>query len=720
MGHHVEKIGKNQEDIVIDGWESGSAPSPHRGLGNMQGVNIATETGEVMVSYNRVQQSQNSSASGAVGYASNNTLSFSPLPLPGQWITIANSSNPGVLPNGQYYVYQSGGNSVELSTSYANAVQNIIVSGFTSPLTASWSLYRIMGKAVQSAVESYYESASTIAYRYYILDVNGLVWVNDTGVVLILNQTWFLPDPTIQAPNGNAAGIAVFNGWIHIFIEDFIYVKETVLLGTRSNSVGTGWDILSILQTGNGLNTPPLSLNSHFAIVNQSNILTYCDGAFIGQIQSSSNSASTASTPIWSYAQWLPVLSGTQAQIVVQIGGSLPQVGSTITFTNSPGGSLPVGINYNQVYYVTSVTQAPNTNATLTVSTTLGGSNSSLAGGTGIQYFNTYDPQETLTGNPKTYIFVPEAVTLPFTAVSQSLCEIGNTLVIGTQSNIIYFFDETSTVPLATSFIPIAETNVSYLVNVNNFAYIFAGTKGNIYVTNGSAVSAVISVPDYCAGIPGSPSSYIEPYFTWGGAAFIRGRVYFSIQDQTAIKTGNCGGVWSFIPTQNIYVQQDTGISLRMEAQNSYGTFNGVATVILPAVNQSALGTQYWAAWTSSLSSPTYGIDFTDVIPFLGGSIVESESIPIGTLLNKKTFQQLEYKLSTPLALGESVLLKYRTTLTDTWHLPLGDVVQEPNNDLSGYYTVDFQNVQWLQIQATLNSTATNPSFVRLTEIRIR
>ena len=82
--------------------------------------------------------------------------------------------------------------------------------------------------------------------------------------------------------------------------------------------------------------------------------------------------------------------------------------------------------------------------------------------------------------------------------------------------------------------IPLPETNSVNMITVNNMLYVFAGNKGNIYVTNGSTASLVLSVPDYCAGIAGTQPSYFEPYFVWGDAMYMRGRVWFSILDQVA------------------------------------------------------------------------------------------------------------------------------------------------------------------------------------------
>lgn len=711
------KYEKDTGDIVFSGFENGIAASPHQGIGNLQAVNLQTEMGEVMCSYARVQQSQVGTLSSVftinVIDSSHLTTSFNL--TNGVWITIG-AGITGLTP-GNYYVVNSSGTSNTAATTFQiTATYNgSLSSGFTSG-SASGDFLRVMGQPVQGTNETYIDSNNVTQNRYYILDVNGLVWVYDTAVVTsgitgIIN--WFLPDPSVLASNANAGGIAVFNGYLHVFVGNKIYVKETVLLGIN-NAGSVGWDTF----TGGNLNSSANSMNSHFALVTQNNTLTYCDGAFVGTIESSSNSGTPATAPIWSYGQYGTTGSGSTTTITVanQIGGSNIINGSTVTFTSS--GTPPTGITVTDIYYVISANISGSA-VTFSISATPGGSAITLGVSTnGTQYFNTYKPS-TANSEP-TYIFSPQALTLPFTAVSQSLCEIGTEIVVGTQSNILYFWDEIA--PLPNNFIPLPENNSKYMVNVNNMAYIFAGSKGNIYITNGSTASAAISVPDYCAGVPGTPSSYIEPYFTWGGAAYIRGRVYFSIQDQTSTKTGNCGGVWSFVPTQNLFAGQDIGLSLRLEAQNSYGNYNGIANVILNSQNQNAIGPQYWAAWTSSLSSPTYGIDFSSVNPFTGGSIIETDIVPTGTILGsqKKSFSSIEVKLVTPLVSGETVAVNYRKNLTDAW-ASAGTVAEETANPLSVIISpLAFEKTQWLQLQEIATSTTGSPSFVRTTEIRLR
>jgi len=338
--------------------------------------------------------------------------------------------------------------------------------------------------------------------------------------------------------------------------------------------------------------------------------------------------------------------------------------------------------------------------------------------------------------NGATYTFSAAsspALTLPETEVAQSLAELGTNLAVGCWLNNLYFWNRTPISigggnTLNSFFYPVIlpENNATNLLTINNLLYVFCGVKGNIYVTNSSSITSVITIPD-------STTQQIEPYYQWGDVIYLRGRVFFSVSDSNS-KTG---GIWSFVPQQNYFVDQDVGASLRLEAQNSYSTYAGMATLLFaPLENahtnngtqqngQLARGPQYWAAWddgTSGASLNPYGIDYSDTSPFTGGqTIVESDAIPIGTILKKFTPKQFEYKLSTALATGESVQLYSRTDINGSY-VSCGIVIQETATPLSGIFTSNVDNSQWLQLKAVLTSVAigSSPSFVRLKELRIR
>lgn len=695
---------KDTGDYVIEGFENGIAPSPHKGIGNMQAVNIATETGEVMCSYSRTQQSQigNTSANhtGTRIDASHLSTSF-PL-INGQWIQVTSSSVSGIS-NGQYYVLNSNGTptgaatAFQLSTTFSGSAIGGLGAG-----TITFNLFRAMGQPVVGATEPY--SNGTQQYRYYVLDNQGLVWVYDTGLVntpVVGVLDWFLPDSSVTYYGSQTApsGMATLNGWLHVISGNTIFVKPTAVLDTPWASFASGV-----------LLCPPSSPNPHYAFTGHQGKLYYTDGNFIGSIFPNT-SLLTGGANIQSTATYSAIT--TTCTIGVLIGGSLPTFGGSssaripVVFYTVVGGTLPASVTAGTIYYIQYA--LGNNNFTVFAAITGGSALDMQTGATGTQYFSTYYP--TSAGGEATITFSPERLNLPYFETSQSLAELGSSIIVGCKGNTLYPWNQVDATP--GDLINLPEANVPNMITVNNMVYIQAGSKGNIYITSGSSATLALTVPDYTTGL-------IEPYFTWGGFMYLRGRVYFSIQDQTATHTGQTGGVWSFIPTQNFYIGQDTGISLRLENQNSYGTYNGLATVLIGNQIQGGVnGPQYWAGWYSSISSPLFGIDYSNTVPSTQ-AIIQTDIVPTGTAIDKMTFSQIEYKLATPLAANESVQMYYRTNLSDAF-ATCGNVKQDSLTALSGYFDVTFQKTQWVQFQIVLTPNGTtSSSFVRLSQVRYR
>lgn len=699
---------KSTGDLVISGWEKGIAPSPHFGIANMQAVNISTETGEVMCNFNRTAQQQTSitgtfTVLNASPYI---TLSSSTSGLKaGSWITMTSSGITGLTNGTSYYVLDGTPGFIALSATYSQNISSAIsFAGHVGETATFTTANYLVNVPLASATEIYIATDLTTQYRYYILDNSGFIWVHDSyssGFTSIPNPLWFLPDKTAQS---GASGIAILNGYLFVF-SNSIKAKNTIDLG-KSFTTFSGGTTLSF-----GSN------NKHFAFVGHQGKLYYTDGCYIGSIFPNSSLLSGLSN-IQSFASY--TATGATGTISIAISGSLPTTGITgstlripVYFFAGSGGNVASSLTEGTVYYI----QTTGAGTFQVYSAITGGSAIAdiATGAVGTQYLNTFYPFS--SDGLLTLTFTPQRLNLPIFEKSQCISEIGNNILIGCNGNIVYPWNQID--PLPGDIISLPENNVSSIINVNNMGYIFAGNKGNIYITNGSSASGVLTVPDYCAGIAGTQKSYIEPYFTWGGTMYLRGRVYFSILDQTSTKAGNCGGIWSFVPTQNIFFGQNEGISLRLENQSSYGTYSGYSTILLPSQTQTAISPQYWSGWQSDSAGVSYGIDFTSTTTGTT-AIIETDLIPSGTMLNKKTFQQIEYKLASPLAVGESVAISYRKNGTEAY-TSCGTAIVESTTGLSGYFTANFENTQWLQLKITLTPLSTSSStFVRLTEIRIR
>jgi hypothetical protein len=305
----------------------------------------------------------------------------------------------------------------------------------------------------------------------------------------------------------------------------------------------------------------------------------------------------------------------------------------------------------------------------------------------------TFDPTNTAT-----YVFTKKALALPATDNVNCIEELGTNLLVGGSKNYIYPWDR-----IATSFrypILLAEDYITNILTVNTNAYVFAGARGRIYKTNGSQAEMYIKVPDHLAAKP-------DPIMTWGGAGYNRNQLYFGLSatDNAGNALSVYGGLWAVDLTTD---------ALRCVTQMSHGTWGGYVSAIHSGILTGA-GISLFSGWKSATS--TYGVDSTGSDPFdTYIAYVDSDMIPVGTFLSKKTFEWVEYKLATPLTTGDGVYLYYRTNMTEAF-TAIGESTTA--GLLSEAFNVNFENVQWIQIRAMLKG-ASGGSYTRLTEMRIR
>jgi hypothetical protein len=166
--------------------------------------------------------------------------------------------------------------------------------------------------------------------------------------------------------------------------------------------------------------------------------------------------------------------------------------------------------------------------------------------------------------------------------------------------------------------------------------------------------------------------------------------------------------------------------ALRLTNELSYGSYSGYA----PALMASTLGQANFApgpggsglfiGWDKDNSSFTYGIDTTIGTPYTGSqATIDFDLIPIGTFNKPRDNTMVEYKLSRPMVSGESIVVNTRLIfdVTSTGYTPT--LTDSTVGNYSGTASINTQNAQWLQVQAVINSTASNPSYLRLRHIRL-
>lgn len=328
-----------------------------------------------------------------------------------------------------------------------------------------------------------------------------------------------------------------------------------------------------------------------------------------------------------------------------------------------------------------------------------------------------------------TYTFQNYTAILPPDDIAQCMAFVNQSLLIGGIKNIVYPWDlnpsdNTYSVPL----ILLPERGIASIVSMGNNGYIFAGNRGNIYITNGSQSSFFKKVPDHV-------SNSIEPIFQWGAgtsttigvspqaAAYNKNRLYFGVSGnyQNGGNILNCGGIWCIDLNSNAIYQSQ---------QLSYGTWNGYASAIYTeaTVTEQNVGFGLLVGWSDGLI-PKLGIDVDTKNPYVNGqSWITSDMIPVGTLLRLNTPTQVELKLSQPLVSGESIQLNVGSYLDTSYasFVSSGTMSYSTNplisniswnSDASKGFPI--QGLQWLLVQAVMTSTLTNPSYNRLKELRV-
>jgi hypothetical protein len=301
--------------------------------------------------------------------------------------------------------------------------------------------------------------------------------------------------------------------------------------------------------------------------------------------------------------------------------------------------------------------------------------------------------------NAGTYTYNTSALKLPAYDKAVCLAQLGTNLLVGGVKNFVYPWDRVSTSYTYPLILP--ENYVKCIVSTNSNAYIFAGYKGRIYITNGA------NIEEY-KELPGSLSGTVEPYYTWRWGLYWRNQLYFTFtattNSGTAIDTFN--GLWAIDLESK---------SFRFTNMLSTGTYAGSIPTIIPMGQPKPTGDGIYSCW---VSGATTGIDYTSGTPYTDyQAYIDTDIIPVGTYLTKTTFSNIEYKLAKPLVSGEGVKLYQRSNLTDSF-VEIGEDTTVGN--ISYPFTMNFENVQWLQIRAMLKSTATTPSYVPLLELRIR
>lgn len=310
--------------------------------------------------------------------------------------------------------------------------------------------------------------------------------------------------------------------------------------------------------------------------------------------------------------------------------------------------------------------------------------------------------------NSSTYDFNTSALLLPTQDRTNWIASLDTVFLVGGLQSTIYTWGGPNSNLSLYEEITVPENKISSIVSAGANAYIFAGVRGNIYITNGSNVSLFKKFPDQV----GPVAVTTEPYILWGGTRYWRNQLLFGIQflANDGTNSQNSGGVWA--------IDTNTG-ALRHINETSAGS-TSTTPVIAPIVfTQTPGGFGIYAASTS-FNGSTFAVDRTTTSPYVAGeTIIRTRLANVATFYTPRTFAQCEYKLSRPLVASESVAIGWRPYLSQgTFTSMTSDSTQL--GAMSGTFITGIEGAQYVQLEITLTSTASTPSFCRLTEVRLR
>lgn len=670
--------------IVIDGFEKGIADDPQSGIADMRNIDIISipkEASVAMSTQTMITQFNNANVTFTVNAATDTFTYNGVVPLEvNTAITVSNSGGAlpaGLSANTAYYITSKTATTFQVSA--------ISAGGATLDITGTGSGTNTFS-TIQMGTPRYFTEYlwpffSTYWYYYFCLDSNGRVWVYDNTNLGSSNK-WVYLHNLVNESATSANGLQAYRGFLFkfnasdidvIWIANYPNIPNLAYLSTAA-SWNFSWKTLL---------TSSVSTLSHQSLISNTDQNVYiCNGQGVASIGYVEGSLASAAQNKFNIASTHTIATG----VTTISSTTITTVGAFFSATDV--GAVIVGTGIPTSAIITAV--ASSTSATI--------SSSASATGSGLTF--------TITASN---VFSAAVITLASNEVATCLAEIGDNLLIGGINNYVYPWDKVS--PSVSQPIFLAESYVYRMVTVNTTAFIFVGERGRIWITNGSSAQMWKKIPDHLSGT-------VNPFYTWRDAVFNRNQLYFgfSVTDNTGTTINQFGGLWA--------IDVDTK-ALRLVNQLSYTSYSGYVSALraykgdtLNAV-QTNNGYGLFIGWNDGNVG---GIDKGIASPYIASQgVIVSDLIPVGTFDKPMNFERVEYRLSRPLVSGESIAL-YSRLLFNTQDTGFSTAILTDTTvgNYSSSAPVDFANAQWIQLKAVLSSTATNPSYVRLTQLRIK
>jgi hypothetical protein len=336
---------KNDDSIVIDGFEAGVGDSPYQGPSDIRNANIISIPTEASVGFSTVTATL-PSCGGSVTSASaaDDTISF--------------TNSVGSVTNTQAVVFAGGGLPPGITAGTVYWVFNVgatfqiaIIPGSSTPVNITGT-----GTGTYTSIDigkpTYFDSVT----GSYLIDANGRAWYYP-GVSWV-----YLGNTTLTNASGN--GIVTYLGYLFVFRNKRIDYMSLTSLGTWVY----GWNPTSGGSGADSLNTGAGVSNPHQPLVGQDNVVYIPDAAYVASFFQTDPSTTFDPTSLASFT-WaqkaLALPSSEVAMSLAELGVNLMVGGSKNAVypwnRTAPSFTYPILIAENTIYKMVTV----NTNTYL-------------------------------------------------------------------------------------------------------------------------------------------------------------------------------------------------------------------------------------------------------------------------------------------------------------------------------------------------------------------
>jgi len=287
---------KEQQPLIINGWENGIGDSPLKGFELIKCADINYSPGSIRVGKKPVSlffagntrtftADVDTDICTASGIIETGSLRYDGMAVK---FTTTNTLPTGLSVNTVYFLIWVSNTTFKVASSYKNAIDGTAIN-----ITGAGTGVHTMTPVPIGTINHIVKDTSLVIS--YLLDSNGRVWFvpSSTRAYLLLNSA--IDTGSGSLTNASGQGLVIFTNsdnsvkYLIVFRNALIDIIPVTAAADIETPVWTnGW------QT---MNTGASSGNSHQAIVGQDNIIYFCDSRFVGSIRENAGSIFNPATP---------------------------------------------------------------------------------------------------------------------------------------------------------------------------------------------------------------------------------------------------------------------------------------------------------------------------------------------------------------------------------------------------------------------------------------